>query len=182
MNFAETAIAGCFVVTLAPHGDERGRFARTMCRDAFAAHGLIGDFVQQNMSVTAEAGTVRGLHFQRPPHAEAKLVRCVRGAVLDVVVDLREGEPTRLHSIQVELSAENQRQIYIPPGCAHGFQTLVDDVEMTYLMSAAYAPEAESGLRHDDPVLAIDWPLPVSQLSARDAAFPLIDRDHPPAL
>jgi len=182
MIFEETAISGCFIITPVPHGDERGRFARTMCRTEFADHGLSADFVQQNMSVTAQAGTIRGLHFQRPPHAEAKLIRCVRGAVLDVVVDLRSLSATRLTVVQVELSDTNCRQIYVPPGCAHGFQTLEDDVEMTYLMSTAHAPEFEGGLRNDDPVLAIDWPLPVAQISQRDAAFPLIDTDHLPAL
>jgi dTDP-4-dehydrorhamnose 3,5-epimerase len=182
MIFEETAISGCFVITPEPRGDERGRFARTMCRTEFANHGLSADFVQQNMSVTAQAGTIRGLHFQRPPHAEAKLIRCVRGAVLDVVVDLRSMSATRLTVVQVELSDSNCRQIYVPPGCAHGFQTLGDDVEMTYLMSAAHAPEFEGGLRNDDPVLAIDWPLPVTQISHRDAAFPLIDTDHLPSL
>lgn len=180
MIFEETAIGGCFLIALEPRGDERGAFARTMCRDEFSRHGLSGEFVQQNMSVTALAGTVRGLHFQQPPHCEAKLVRCVRGAVLDVVVDLRAGSASHLRHVRVELGDANGRQIYIPPGCAHGFQTLVDDVEMTYLMSAAYAPACEAGLRHDDPVLAIEWPLPVTQVSARDAAFPLIDRAHLP--
>ena len=180
MIFEETAIGGCFVITLEPRGDERGAFARTMCREEFARHGLCGEFVQQNMSVTALAGTVRGLHFQQQPHREAKLVRCVRGAVLDVVVDLRAGSASHLRHIAVELDDANRRQVYIPPGCAHGFQTLVDDVEMTYLMSAAYAPAFEAGVRYDDPALAIDWPLAVTQVSARDAGFPLIDRAHLP--
>lgn len=182
MIFEETAIGGCFLITIEPRGDDRGKFARTMCRDAFAQYGLSSDFVQQNLSVTALAGTVRGLHFQRPPHGEAKLVRCVRGAVLDVVVDLRAGSPSHLRHVAAELSDANGRQIYIPAGCAHGFQTLVDDVEMTYLMSAAYAPDFEGGLRHDDPALAIDWPLAVTQVSARDAGFPPIDRLHVPSL
>ena len=182
MIFKETAISGCFVITPEPRGDERGRFARTMCRAEFARNGLTADFIQQNMSVTVQAGTVRGLHFQRWPHAEAKLIRCVRGAVLDVVVDLRGGSATRLDVVGIELSDANLCQIYVPRGCAHGFQTLVDDVEMSYLMSAAHAPEFEGGLRHDDPALAIQWPLRVTQISGRDAAFALIDPDHPPVL
>jgi dTDP-4-dehydrorhamnose 3,5-epimerase len=182
MIFEETAIGGCFVITPEPRGDERGWFARTMCHAEFARHRLTTDFVQQNMSVTAQAGTVRGLHFQRPPHAEAKLVRCVRGAVFDIVVDLRGGSATYLDVLGIELSDANLRQIHVPRGCAHGFQTLVDDVEMSYLMSAAHAPEFEGGLRYDDPALAIQWPLRVTEISRRDAAFALIDGDHPPVL
>jgi len=182
MIFEETAIGGCFVITPEPRGDERGRFARTMCRDEFARHGLSTDFVQQNMSATAQAGTVRGLHFQRPPHSEAKLIRCVRGAVFDVVVDLRNGSATYFTVVGVELSDTNVRQIYVPRGCAHGFQTLVDDVEMSYLMSAPHAPECEGGLRSDDPALAIEWPLEVTRVSGRDTTFPLIDTDHLPRL
>ena len=174
MIFHRTTLAGAYLIELEPRGDERGVFARTMCREEFAAHGLATDYPQQNLSVSARAGTLRGLHFQRPPHAEAKLVRCVRGAVLDVIVDLRPDSPSSMRHEAFELRAGDWRQLYVPPGFAHGFQTLVDDVEMTYLMSAPYAPGMDGGLRHDDPRLGIEWPLPVTVISERDRAWPLL--------
>lgn len=181
MIFHPTSLAGAFVIEPELRGDARGAFARTMCRDEFAAHGLVADFAQQNLSVTAQAGTLRGMHFQRDPAAEAKLIRCVRGAVHDVIVDLRAGSPSFLRHEAFELSAANGRQLYVPPGFAHGFQTLVDDVEMTYLISAPYTPSAEGGLRHDDPRLGIDWPLPVATLSERDRRWPWMQEGDAPA-
>lgn len=182
MIFHPTELKDARLIELRLMGDERGAFARTFSRDEFAEAGMASTYVQQNMSVSARAGTVRGMHFQRPPHAEAKLVRCLRGAILDVIVDLRRGSPTYLRHEGFELSAANCHQLYVPPGFAHGFQTLVDDVEVSYLVSAAYAPAAEGGLRHDDPLLGIAWPRSATVLSAKDAGWPLLDPSDPLAL
>jgi dTDP-4-dehydrorhamnose 3,5-epimerase len=180
MIFRQTQLADAWLIEPELRGDERGSFARTMCRDEFAAQGLVTCYVQQNMSISAKMGTVRGLHFQRSPFTEAKLVRCVRGAILDLIVDLRGTSPTYMALEGFELTAGNHRQLYVPPGFAHGFQTLVDDCEVSYLVSAAYAPLAEGGLRHDDPRLGIGWPLPVSTISDKDRNWPLFDPEAPP--
>ena len=180
MIYHPTTLQDAWLIELEPRGDARGVFARTMCRDEFAKHGMATDYVQQNMSISVQAGTLRGLHFQRPPHAEAKLVRCVRGAVHDVIVDLRAGSPTFMRHEAFELTAGNNRQLYVPPGFAHSFQTLTDDTEVSYLVSAAYAPAAEGGLRFSDPLLGITWPRPVTVVSDKDAGWPLLD--GPPAL
>ena len=172
MIFEPSPLAGACLIRLEPHGDERGCFARTMCSREFADHGLDFGFVQQNMSVTRHAGTIRGMHFQKSPHSEAKLIRCVRGAVLDVIVDLRTDSPTYLQHASFRLDDENRHQLFIPVGFAHGFQTLVDHVEMTYLMSKAHAPGTEGGMRYDDPVLGIDWPLPVRVIADKDLRWP----------
>lgn len=174
MIFHPTTLSDAWLIDIEPRGDERGFFARTMCREEFARHGMAVDYPQQNTSLSRVKGTVRGLHFQRSPHAEAKLVRCIRGAILDVIVDLREGSPSYLRHEAFELTAENRRSLYVPPGFAHGFQSLTEDCEVLYPVSAAYAPAAEGGLRHDDPALGIRWPLPVSVLSPKDAAWPLL--------
>lgn len=176
MILHDTTLRDAKLIEIEPRGDERGSFARTMCLDEFAAAGVETRFVQQNMSVSARAGTLRGLHYQRLPHAEAKLVRCVRGAILDVIVDLRSGSPTCLRHEAFELTAENRRELFIPAGFAHGFQTLVDDIEVNYLVSAPYTPTAEGGVRYDDPLLAIEWPLPVTVITDKDANWPLLDR------
>jgi dTDP-4-dehydrorhamnose 3,5-epimerase len=180
--FHDTELKDARLIELRLLSDERGVFARTFSRDEFAQAGMDSTYVQQNMSVSARAGTVRGMHFQRAPHAEAKLVRCLRGAILDVIVDLRAGSPTFLRHQGFELSAANRHQLYVPRGFAHGFQTLVDDVEVSYLVSSAYAPAAEGGVRHDDPVLGIAWPLPASVISPKDASWPLLDAANPMAL
>lgn len=172
MIFHETTLSDAWLIDLDRRGDERGWFARTMDAQSFADRGMDHAFVQQNASQSAHAGTLRGMHFQRPPKAEAKLVRCHRGRILDVIVDLRRDSPSFLRHEAFELSAETGRMLYVPRGFAHGFQTLVDDVEVGYLVSAPYAPEAEGGLRHDDPRLGIAWPLPVSVISPKDAAWP----------
>jgi len=182
MIFERTALQDVYLVKPEPRGDSRGLFARTMCQEEFAARGLVSTYGQQNMSITSRAGTVRGMHFQRPPYAEAKLIRCVRGAILDVVVDLRPASPSYLQVGMFRLDDETHAQIYIPRGFAHGFQALTDNVELTYLMSDFYAPATEGGIRHDDPTLAIRWPLPITVVSARDAALPAIDPAMPPAL
>lgn len=175
MEFTETALAGVLVVDLAPHGDDRGFFARAFCREEMAAHGVTADVAQANISANRTAGTLRGLHFQRGAAAETKIVRCVRGAIYDVAVDLRAGSPTLGRHVGVELSAANHRALVVPEGCAHGFQTLVDDTEVHYLVSRPYTPGAEGGLRWDDPALAIPWPLALSSLSPKDAAWPAWD-------
>lgn len=172
MIFRETRLAGAFLIELDRHVDERGFFARTWCRDEFAAHGLTTEFVQGNLSVNTEAGTLRGIHFQRPPHWEAKLVSCVRGAIYDVIVDLRPESETYRQCLAVELAAEARRMLYVPERFAHGFQTLRPETEISYLMSDAYVPGAAAGIRYDDPELAIAWPLPVSRISDQDRAWP----------
>lgn len=177
MIFHSTTLSDAWLIDLEKRGDERGWFARTMDAREFQARGMDSVFVQQNASVSAKVGTVRGMHFQRPPNAEAKLVRCVRGSLLDVIVDLRPDSASYLRHEAFELS-EGGRMLYVPRGFAHGFQTLVDNVEANYLVSAFYAPEAEGGLRHDDPRLGINWPLPVSVLSPKDASWRLLDEGN----
>ncbi|MBE7731954.1 dTDP-4-dehydrorhamnose 3,5-epimerase [Devosia faecipullorum] len=181
MIFHETTLKDAWLIELQPRGDDRGMFARTFCRDEFAAHGMETNYVQQNMSVSAFKGTLRGMHFQRQPHAEVKVIRCVRGAILDVIVDMRSDSPSYLKHEGFELNAQNRRQLYVPRGFAHGFMTLSDDVEVTYLVSAPYTPTAEGGLRYDDPKLAISWPLDVTTISDKDAAWPFLT-ETPPAI
>lgn len=178
MIFRETALRGAFVIEVETHADERGFFARTFCQNEFEAHGLKPAVAQCNLSFNHHAGTVRGLHFQRPPAAESKLVRATRGAVLDVIVDLREDSPTYLQHVAVELSADNRRALYVPELFAHGYQTLTDAAEVSYQVSEFYTPGCEGGLRHDDPRLGIAWPLPVTVISAKDAAWPLLDPEE----
>lgn len=174
MIYRETTLKDAWLIELEPRGDERGSFARTMCREEFLLHGMLGDYVQQNTSVSALRGTLRGLHYQIQPYAEAKLIRCIRGAIVDVIVDLREDSPSYLQHEAFELSEHNRHQLYVPQGFAHSFQTLMDDTEVSYLVSAPYTPRAERGLRYNDPQLGIVWPLPVSTLSDKDANWPLI--------
>jgi dTDP-4-dehydrorhamnose 3,5-epimerase len=172
MIFTKTAIPGATVVDIAPHVDSRGFFARLWSEEEFTAHGLSTRFVQANTSTSARRGTLRGLHLQAPPHAEAKLVRCTRGAIYDVVVDLRPGSPTHGRWIAMELSAENRRMLYVPEGCAHGFQALTDDADVVYPVTAGYAPDSERGFRFDDPAFGIEWPLEVTVISAKDLGWP----------
>ena len=175
MIFHKTTLKDAWIIQPELRGDDRGSFARTMCREEFAVHGLITDYMQQNMSISKSAGTLRGMHFQREPYAEAKLVRCLRGAIFDVIVDLRPDSPTFMVHEGFELSMSDHRQLYVPPGFAHAFQTLVDEVEVSYLVSAPYTPSAEGGLRYNDPRLGISWPLPVSTISSKDASWPLLE-------
>ena len=172
MKFESTAIAGVWIVDLDPRVEERGSFARTYCREEFAAHALNTDWPQSNVSRNIRRGTLRGLHFQAGPHPEIKLVRCTAGAIFDVVVDVRRDSPTFGRWLGAELSAATGRALYIPAGCAHGFQTLTDDAEVFYMMGAAYIPELARGLRWDDPAVGVKWPLPPVALSPRDAALP----------
>jgi len=169
-----TPLAGLVTVQRQPLVDSRGFLARMFCAEELAPAGWTWPIAQINHTHTARCGTVRGLHFQRPPAAEAKLVSCLRGAVWDVAVDLRAGSPTFLQWFGTELSAANHRALLIPPGFAHGFQALADDCEILYLHSAAHAPASEGGLDALDPRLAIAWPLPVAERSPRDAEHPLL--------
>ena len=181
MTFEPTAVAGAVVVVPEPVEDERGLFARTVDRDAFAAHGLPTDWVQCSTSYSRNAGTLRGMHLQVRPHEEAKLVRCVRGAVYDVAVDLRPESASFRAWAGVELTAENRRALHVPRGCAHGFLTLTDGSEVLYMMDAPYVPEAARGVRWDDPAFGIDWPAAVAPrlIAERDATYP--DWTGPPS-
>jgi dTDP-4-dehydrorhamnose 3,5-epimerase len=177
MNVHATGIAGVFVVDTDSRQDDRGAFARLFCANDLRE--VLGDrhIVQANMSRTSKVGAVRGMHFQYPPHAEMKAIRCQQGRVWDVIVDLRAGSPTFLQWHAEELSRENARMIVAPEGCAHGFQVLEPDSEMLYLHTAFYHPAAEGGLRHDDPALAISWPMAATELSERDRSHPLLKTD-----
>jgi dTDP-4-dehydrorhamnose 3,5-epimerase len=172
MNFTELSLPGAFVVDIQPMTDERGFFARGWCRKEFEAHGLALDFVQRNIGFSPRKGTLRGMHYQVAPHAEGKLVRCTRGAVCDVIVDLREGSRTFKKWHAVELSADNHRMIYIPEGFAHGYLTVMDESEIYYDTTCFFAPESARGVRFDDPAFGIDWPGSPSLLSDKDRSYP----------
>ena len=174
MKFISTKLAGAFVVEPDRLEDARGFFARTFCAREFVERGLASGFVQCSVALNREKGTVRGLHYQRSPYGEAKLVRCTAGAVYDVIVDLRPNSPTYLQHLGVELTAGNRRALYVPEMFAHGMQTLEPDTEVFYQISQYYEPEAATGLRYSDPKLGIRWPLPVTILSERDANWPLL--------
>ena len=174
MIFTETKLKGAFIIDIEPRADERGFFTRAFCQREFAEHGLNPVIAQANIGFNARRGTIRGMHFQFPPAAEAKLVRASRGAVLDIIVDLRPESPTYLQHVAVELSADNHRGIYIPERFAHGYQALEDNTEITYQAGEFYTPGAESGLRFDDPRLGLRWPLPVAVISAKDLAWPAL--------
>jgi dTDP-4-dehydrorhamnose 3,5-epimerase len=175
MRFSKTRLADAVLVDLDRVADDRGFFARVFWADEFAAQGLVTEYVQANHSHNARKGTLRGLHFQRAPHGETKLVRCVKGAIHDVIVDLRPRSRSYGGWQGFELTAENGRMIYVPAGFAHGFQTLQDDTDVTYQSSHPYTPAAEGGLRWDDRGIGVAWPLPVAVISARDTAWPDID-------
>ena len=173
MIFTETRLPGAFTIDVEPREDERGFFARVWDPDELAAHGLDARVAQSSIAYNHVAGTLRGLHFQVPPHAETKLVRCTRGAIWDVIVDLRRDSPTYLEWVAVELTQENRRTLYVPEEFAHGYQTLEDASEVWYQMSAPYAPDAARGLRFDAPRLEIDWPAAERRVvSERDLAWP----------
>jgi dTDP-4-dehydrorhamnose 3,5-epimerase len=177
MKFIEVPLAGAYVIELEPFRDDRGLFARTFCQREFAAIGFHKPIVQINHSLTRQKGTIRGMHFQRPPACETKIIRCVQGTVFDVMVDLRTGSPTFLQWHGVELSKENLRMVYIPEGFAHGFQTLTGEAELLYHHSAFYSPEDEQGVRFDDPSLAIRWPLSAVCISSKDRNYPRIGQN-----
>jgi dTDP-4-dehydrorhamnose 3,5-epimerase len=172
MIFAETTLKGAFLVELERREDERGFFARTWCQREFEAHGLYTRWVQCNISFNKRTGTLRGMHYQAAPYAEAKLVRCTRGAVYDVILDLRRGSPTFKQWLAVELTTDNRRMLFIPEGFAHGFQTLADDTEVFYQMSQLFAPEYAKGVRWNDPAFDIAWPADERTISGRDRNYP----------
>ena len=175
MIFTETKLKGSYIIELEPVADSRGWFARTYCKDEFNLIGHTKEWLQINHSFTEKPGTVRGMHYQLPPFGEIKLVRCVAGAVYDVIVDLREGSATFMKHFSVELSSSNKKMIYIPAGFAHGFQALKKDTELIYHHSQIYIPGAEAGMRYNDPFLNIKWPMAVDHVSVRDNNHPLIN-------
>jgi dTDP-4-dehydrorhamnose 3,5-epimerase len=173
MLFSPTSLEGSYVIDLERREDDRGFFARAWCEREFAEHGLNARLVQCNVSFNPRRGTLRGMHFQRPPYAEAKLVRCTRGAIHDVIIDLRTGSATYKQWLGVDLTAENRRMLYVPEGFAHGYQTLEDQTEVFYQVSEFYTPEAEGGVRWDDPAFGIVWPDPEGAfLSDKDGSWP----------
>jgi dTDP-4-dehydrorhamnose 3,5-epimerase len=176
MFFEETKLKGAYVIDVDSHNDKRGSFARIFCGHEFTSRGLRPAIAQINISHNAKRGTLRGLHFQFPPAAETKYVRCTKGALFDVIVDLRPESPTYLEHVAVELSAKNRRGLYVPERFAHGFLTLEDDTELTYMMGEFYSPHVEGGLPYDDPTIAVAWPCPVTVASDRDLQWrPLAD-------
>ena len=172
MLFQPTNLAGAYVIDLQKIEDERGFFARSWCMQEFAEHGLATRLVQCNISFNKQRGTVRGMHYQTPPFAETKLVRCSHGAIYDVIVDVRPESPTFLQWLGVTLSAENRTMLYVPQGFAHGFQTLADNTEVFYQMSEFYAPASAQGLRWDDPQVQVQWPLEITVMSMKDQCYP----------
>lgn len=182
MKFTKTHIPGVMIVDLDIRSDDRGLFARTYDRQEFEDAGIEPHVEQANVSFNYRAGTLRGMHFQIAPHAENKLVRCVRGAIVDKIVDMRWNSPTRLEHVSVELTADNRRALLVPAYFAHGYQTLVDNTEVTYQVSGAYTPAAERGLRYTDPELGLEWPLAVDEVSPKDASWPLLSEWTPEQL
>lgn len=172
MRFTETELPGAYVIDLEPYTDARGFFARMFCAREFEAHGLEPVSAQTSISFNERRGTLRGMHYQVPPAAEAKLVRVTSGAILDIIVDVRPGSPTFGRHVAVELTAANRRALYVPKLFAHGFQTLVDHTEVLYQMSEFYTPGYQRGIRYDDPALGLPWPLPVSAISEKDLGWP----------
>lgn len=172
MKFLNTDIKGVYIIDLEKLEDHRGFFARTYCDNEFANHGLETNWVQMNHSLTINKGTVRGLHFQRAPKTEIKLVRCIRGAVFDVILDIRRESKTYGEIFSVKLTSENHRMLYIPAGFAHGFQTIEQNTELLYMHSEFYSPNYEDGILYSDPDVKISWPLPISDTSARDQNHP----------
>lgn len=173
MIFSETALPGAYVIDLERIEDERGFFARAWCERELTEHGLETRIAQSNVSFNKHKGTLRGMHFQRPPHQETKLIRCIRGGLFDVIIDLRPDSTGYKRWMGVELTADNRRMLYVPRGFAHGFQTLEDDTETLYMVSEFYTPEAEGGVRWDDPAFAVEWPLgPPTEISEKDQQWP----------
>jgi dTDP-4-dehydrorhamnose 3,5-epimerase len=174
MRFIPLQLSGVYIIEPEPAEDARGFFARTFCAREFEEHGLVPTFVQCSVSLNRRKGTVRGLHYQRHPACEVKLVRCIAGALYDVIVDLRPDSPTHQQSLGMKLTAESRRALYVPKLFAHGFQTLEPDTEVFYQISEYYAPDQAAGLRYDDPKLGIIWPLPVADVSDKDRNWPLM--------
>lgn len=176
MKFTETKLKGAFILDLELREDPRGFFARTFCQKEFEAHGLKPTVAQCNCSFNHKKGTMRGMHYQIPPAAETKLIRCTRGAIYDVIVDLRPDSPTYLQHIGVELTEHNRRQLYVPEMFAHGYLTLSDGAEVTYQVGEFYTPGYERGIRFDDPALNIEWPVPIEVISEKDASWPAFQK------
>lgn len=176
MIFKETKLQGAYLIQLKELVDDRGFFARTWCQREFDEMGLVARIVQSNMSFNHKKGTLRGMHYQVSPYEETKLIRCTRGAIYDVIVDLRADSPTYCQWIGAELAADNRHMLFVPEGFAHGFQTLKDDTEVTYQVSQFYTPGAERGARYDDTAFGIDWPIPVSAISDKDKGWPVYPR------
>lgn len=172
MRFQTTRLPGAYLIELEPIVDARGSFARTFCQGEFRAQGLVHEFVQCNIAYNARVGTLRGLHYTQPPHDEVKLVRCTRGRLYDVMLDLRSDSPSYGHWFAVELAPDSDRMLYVPAGVAHGYQTLADDTEVSYWMSRAYRQGVQNGVRWDDPAFGIHWPVPRPILSRRDRGYP----------
>lgn len=172
MKLSPTALAGACMIDIEPVPDERGFFARSWCREEFVRHGLNPDLAQCSISFNKKRGTLRGMHYQAKPHEETKVVRCTRGAIYDVIVDLRPESPTFRKWIAVELSADNRRMLYVPPGFAHGFQSLVDGTEVFYQISTFYRPESARGVRWNDPAFGIEWPVTERIISDKDRQYP----------
>lgn len=173
MIFSETKLQGAFVIDIAPVEDSRGFFARTWCQEEMARMGLQSSLMQCNVSFNHKRGTLRGLHYQAAPYEECKIVRCTQGAIYDVIVDLRPDSPTFMQWIGHELTAANRRMLYVPEGCAHGFQTLVDETEVFYQMSQVHHPESARGVRWNDSAFAVQWPIAQPIMNQRDATYPL---------
>jgi dTDP-4-dehydrorhamnose 3,5-epimerase len=174
MIFNAMSLTGAYLIEPERIEDERGFFARTWCRDEFERHGLNTRVVQCNISYNVRRGTLRGMHYQEKPHEEAKLLRCTRGAIYDVIVDMRPDSATYRRWVSAELTADNRHLLYIPEGFAHGFQTLADETELFYQMTELFHPQSSRGVRHDDPVLGITWPLEVTVISEKDRGYPLL--------
>lgn len=175
MIFEEIYLKGAYLINLNLLSDERGGFARTFCKKEFEQINPSTEFVQLNQSYNTKKGTLRGMHYQVPPYQEIKLIRCIRGSVIDVIVDIRKNSTTFLQHFSVELTEENKKMIYVPKGFAHGFQTLTDNAELVYHHTEYYTPEADAGLNYADPAFKINWPLPVSVISEKDKNYKLID-------
>lgn len=179
MIFTETKLKGAYIIDIERREDSRGFFARAFCQKEFEAHGLKPIIAQANVAFNIKKGTLRGMHFQYPPAAETKLVRCTRGAILDIIVDLRPESPTYLDHIAVELSQDNQRSLYVPERFGHGYQVLSDSTETSYQVGEFYTPGSEGGLRYDDPRLRLQWPLPVVSISEKDRVWNLLSDIEP---
>ena len=171
MKFTESKLRGAFIIDIERREDSRGFFARVFCQKEFADHGMKPVIAQANIAYNKLRGTLRGMHFQYPPAAETKLVRCTRGAILDIIVDLRPESPTYLDHVAVDLTADNYRALYVPERFAHGYQVLADGTETSYQVGEFYTPDTEGGLHHHDPRLGLKWPLPVTEISPKDAAW-----------
>lgn len=175
MIFTETPLKGAYIIETKPFTDDRGLFARTFCKNEFQQIGHTKEFVQFNHSVTTHKGSIRGMHYQLPPFSEIKLIRCIRGKVLDVIIDIRQGSPTFLKHFGIELSEENHLSLYIPEGFAHGFQTLEDNAQLIYHHTSFYQPGYEGGIRFSDPAVGINWPLQVTRTSEKDSNYEFLN-------